>query len=299
MAVIKVTGGRVRVTDTTPKVIKISSVGLQGPTGTAIAGFGAWSATSFPIYSCVSYQGSSYISNAATISTDVPGSSSKWTLLAAKGDTGATGSTGATGATGPQGPAGPQGTAGATGAKGDTGATGPQGSTGLKGDTGAAGSSGVVSVTTPITNSGTSSSAQLGLQSSGVTANNSSSVNGYARIRANTQGLVTYGDNVLQGSVYNVTASSTYGRSANSPIPATTTLAIVSGGVANVYLPAATITGQIMFIRNNNSTATIACYPSTGTTTVAVSAGTGVKSTRTVISDGTSWINVGASSGGS
>jgi len=110
---------------------------------------------------------------------------------------------------------------------------------------------------------------------------------------------VTYGDNVLQGSVYNVTASSTYGRSASSPIPATTTLAIVSGGVANVYLPAATITGQIMFIRNNNSTATIACYPSTGTTTVAVSAGTGVKSTRTVISDGTSWINVGASSGGS
>jgi len=293
MAVIKVTGGRVRVTDTTPKVIKISSVGLQGPAGTAIAGFGAWSATSFPIYSCVSYQGSSYISNAATISTDVPGSSSKWTLLASKGDTGATGATGAQGLTGPQG------TAGATGAKGDTGATGPQGSTGLKGDTGAAGSSGVVSVTAPITNSGTSSSAQLGLQSSGVTANNSSSVNGYARVRANTQGLVTYGDNVLQGSVYNVTASSTYGRSASSPIPAATTLAIVSGGVANVYLPAATITGKIMFIRNNNSTATIACYPSTGTTTVAVSASTGVKSTRTVISDGTSWINVGASSGGS
>ena len=293
MAVIKVTGGRVRVTDTTPKVIKVSSVGLQGPAGTAIAGFGSWSATSFPIYSCVSYQGSSYISNAAAISTDVPGTSSKWTLLASKGDTGATGSTGS------QGLAGPQGTAGATGAKGDTGATGSQGSTGAKGDTGAAGSSGVVSVTAPITNSGTSSSAQLGLQSSGVTANNSSSVNGYARVRANTQGLVTYGDNVLQGSVYNVTASSTYGRSASSPIPATTTLAIVSGGVANVYLPAATITGQIMFIRNNNSTATIACYPSTGTTTVAVSASTGVKSTRTVISDGTSWINVGASSGGS
>jgi len=33
MGVIKVTGGRVKVTDTTPKVIKISSVGVQGATG--------------------------------------------------------------------------------------------------------------------------------------------------------------------------------------------------------------------------------------------------------------------------
>jgi hypothetical protein len=274
MGIIKVTGGRVRVTDTTPKVIKISSVGLQGPAGTAIAGFGSWSATSFPIYSCVSYQGSSYISNAATIGTDVPGTSSKWTLLASKGDTGATGSTGSTGATGPQGPTG---ATGATGAKGDTGATGPQGDTGPQGPTGATGT----------------------LGSSGVTANNSSSVNGYARVRANTQGLVTYGDNVLQAGVYNVTATSTYGRSASSPIPATTSLVIVSGGVSSVYLPAATIAGQVMFIRNNNSTAQIACYPSTGATGTPVSAATAVKCTRTVISDGTSWINVGVSAGGS
>ena len=98
-----------------------------------------------------------------------------------KGDTGATGATGAkgdTGATGPQGIQGPKGdtgATGATGAKGDTGATGPQGiqgpkgdtgatgATGAKGDTGATGPSGVIGVTAPITNTGTSTNAQIGI----------------------------------------------------------------------------------------------------------------------------------------
>ena len=80
-------------------------------------------------------------SSAATLNFTIP-----------RGDTGATGSTGATGATGPAG------ATGATGAKGDKGDTGA---------TGATGSSGVVAVTSPITNSGTSTSASLGFDSTG------------------------------------------------------------------------------------------------------------------------------------
>jgi collagen type VII alpha len=67
-----------------------------------------------------------------------------------KGDTGATG---LTGSQGPIGNTGATGATGAQGAKGDTGSTGAQGP------------SGVVSVTAPITNSGTSTSATLGLDS--------------------------------------------------------------------------------------------------------------------------------------
>lgn len=61
-----------------------------------------------------------------------------------KGDTGLTGPTGATGPVGQKGD------------KGDTGATGPQGA------------SGVVGVTAPITNTGTTTSAQLGLDQSAL-----------------------------------------------------------------------------------------------------------------------------------
>lgn len=79
---------------------------------------------------------------------------------------------GLTGATGPQGLTGPTGATGAQGIqgiKGDTGDTGPQGPIGLTGPTGATGStgpqgsSGVVSVTAPVTNTGTSTAAVLGL----------------------------------------------------------------------------------------------------------------------------------------
>ena len=61
---------------------------------------------------------------------------------------------GLTGATGPQGPEGPQGQKGSGGGKGE------------KGDTG---SSGVVSVTAPITNTGTSTAANIGIDQSGLT----------------------------------------------------------------------------------------------------------------------------------
>jgi hypothetical protein len=74
-----------------------------------------------------------------------------------QGIQGVKGDTGATGATGPQGEQGIQGVKGDKGDKGDTGDTGPQGS------------SGVVSVTAPITNTGTSTAANIGIDQSGLT----------------------------------------------------------------------------------------------------------------------------------
>ena len=79
--------------------------------------------------------------------------------IASDGPQGPTGPTGATGATGATGPTGPTGATGATGPTGATGATGPTGATG------ATGSSGVVSVVAPITNTGTSTSAVIGINS--------------------------------------------------------------------------------------------------------------------------------------
>jgi hypothetical protein len=72
---------------------------------------------------------------------------------------------GPTGPAGPQGATGPQGPTGATGA---TGAQGPTGATGSTGATGAQGPSGVIGVTAPITNTGTSTSAVLGLDKSNI-----------------------------------------------------------------------------------------------------------------------------------
>jgi hypothetical protein len=77
-----------------------------------------------------------------------------------QGATGSAGATGATGATGSQGIQGIQGIQGVKGDKGDTGNTGA---------TGATGSSGVVAVTAPITNSGTSTSANIGINQAGLT----------------------------------------------------------------------------------------------------------------------------------
>lgn len=83
-------------------------------------------------------------------------------LQGIQGVQGATGPKGDTGATGPVGPQGAQGTAGAQGPKGDTGDTGATGATGPQG------SSGVIGVTAPITNAGTETSAQLGLDTSNI-----------------------------------------------------------------------------------------------------------------------------------
>jgi hypothetical protein len=58
---------------------------------------------------------------------------------------------------------------GNVGPQGPTGPTGPQGATGPAGATGATGSSGVVAVTSPITNSGTSTSANIGINQGSLT----------------------------------------------------------------------------------------------------------------------------------
>jgi hypothetical protein len=67
------------------------------------------------------------------------------------------------GPTGIQGPTGPAG--GPTGAQGAVGSTGP---TGIQGVTGPTGISGIISVTAPITNTGTSTSAIIGIDQSAL-----------------------------------------------------------------------------------------------------------------------------------
>lgn len=83
-----------------------------------------------------------------------------------QGVIGPSGPQGPQGSTGPQGLTGPQGPQGEKGDKGDTGATGAKGDTG---DTGAQGPSGVIAVTSPITNTGTSTSANIGIDQTQIT----------------------------------------------------------------------------------------------------------------------------------
>lgn len=116
-----------------------------------------------------------------------------------KGDTGPQGIQGIqgpTGATGPQGPTGPTGPQGPQGDIGPTGATGPQGAKGDTGETGAQGPSGVVSVTSPITNTGSSTAANIGIDQSLLTIGQSqvtgltSTISGLSSgISANTTAL--------------------------------------------------------------------------------------------------------------
>ena len=131
-------------------LVKIGATGPQGPAGTVLSSKGTWTAQAYSLNDFVAYSGSSYYASQATLSTDVPGSSSKWQLIASKGADSTV--------PGPAGPAGPKGDTGApstvpgpTGAKGDTGEQGQQGN------------SGVIAVTAPITNTGTSTSANLGI----------------------------------------------------------------------------------------------------------------------------------------
>lgn len=98
------------------------------------------------------------------------------------GPQGPQGEPGPQGAQGVQGPAGPQGAQGPTGPvslvpgptgpqgiQGPQGPTGPQGPQGNAGPVGPAGPTFTVSVTAPLTNAGTSSSAALGLADDGIT----------------------------------------------------------------------------------------------------------------------------------
>jgi hypothetical protein len=112
-----------------------------------------------------------------TVDTAVgSGSHNAWDFSIAGliGATGATGATGVTGATGATGPTGATGATGPTGADstvpGPTGATGPAGATGATGATGPTGSSGIIAVNAPITNAGTSTSANLSVSAASTSA---------------------------------------------------------------------------------------------------------------------------------
>ena len=82
--------------------------------------------TAYEFFDCATYNGSSYVctADAGSPAGTLPTDTSKWALLAQKGDTGAKGATGATGSQGPKGD---------KGAKGATGAAGPKGEKGEKG----------------------------------------------------------------------------------------------------------------------------------------------------------------------
>ena len=153
------------------------SSGTTGPAGSVSVGTTTTSAAGGN--ASVSNSGTS---TAATLNFTIP-----------RGSTGPTGPTGPTGAVGPTGPSvtgptgpvstepstvtGPTGAVGPTGATGAAstvpGPTGPAGSTGptgATGNTGPTGPSGVVSVTGPVTNSGTSTAAIIGLDKSLITS---------------------------------------------------------------------------------------------------------------------------------
>jgi len=95
---------------------------------------GAYAAgTDYAVGDSVDYNGSSYVMYADAAAGTLPTDTTKWQVIANKGDTGATGSTGATGATGPQGDQGIQGVQGDAGPTGPTGPQGPAGADGADG----------------------------------------------------------------------------------------------------------------------------------------------------------------------
>lgn len=128
-------------------------------------------------------------------------------IQGAKGDTGATGATGPTGATG---------ATGAKGDKGDTGATGPKGDTGA---TGAQGPSGVIGVDAgELTNTGTSTAAQLGLASVGTAGT-------YTKVTTDAFGRVSSGTTLSATDIPNLDAAKI----------TTGSLAIGQGGTGTAY----------------------------------------------------------------
>jgi len=138
-------------------------------------------------------------------------------LAGPKGDTGATGATGSQG---------PQGIQGIKGDKGDTGNTGPKGDTG---DTGPQGPSGVIAVTTPITNSGTSTSANIGIDQTALVIAKTQ-VTGTAVVVADlasasvnfatTSGTATFATNA--GTASYTSGTSVYATNAGTAVYATT-----------------------------------------------------------------------------
>jgi hypothetical protein len=199
--------------------------------------------------------------------------------------TGPTGPTGAAGATGPIGPTGPEGNFTVTGPTAPTGATGPiegdvwfdsvngkfyvyydnywveisankAGPTGPTGPTGLTGPSGIVSVTGPITNSGTSTEAIIGLGTPDeATIATAADGFGYMGIPQSTDATTT--------GAYTITAAD-----AGEHIYASATRTITIPANSSVALPVGT---TIILIAGAGATITIAI-----TTDTLLIAGSGV-----------------------
>lgn len=79
----------------------VGPTGPAGASGASVTLNGTWSsASTYSIYSAVTYQGSMYLSSVSGNFNQTPGVSSNWTLYAAKGRGGSTGPVGPGGATG-------------------------------------------------------------------------------------------------------------------------------------------------------------------------------------------------------
>lgn len=153
--------------------------------------------------------------------------------------------TGLQGATGAKGDQGEQGLQGEQGIQGIQGEQGLQGIKGDKGDTGDTGASGVISVTAPITNSGTSTSAQLGLDQTAL-AISPSQVTGTAVITTDqrlsdtrtTTNALTLGSG-LTGSSFNGSTAVT--ATVDSTIPRLTATQTFTGAQTLVSSSAAEV----------------------------------------------------------
>ena len=99
------------------QVVKLIGQGLNNTiiTGGLVPKGAYDNGTDYAVGDSVDYNGSSYVMHMDAGAGTLPTDTTKWQVLADKGDTGATGSTGATGATGSTGAAGTNGTNGADG----------------------------------------------------------------------------------------------------------------------------------------------------------------------------------------
>jgi hypothetical protein len=126
------------------------------------ANFQKWEVSGTPTYNATYDQFPvTLIASGGTGTTNFPNNHSVLLIIVSVGNVGPQGPAGPTGAAGATGATGPQGIQGIQGLIGPTGATGPAGTNGTNG------SSGVIAVTSPITNSGTSTSASLGFDATG------------------------------------------------------------------------------------------------------------------------------------
>jgi hypothetical protein len=168
------------------------------------------------------------------------------------------------GLTGEQGEQGIQGVKGDTGATGATGATGPQGEQGIqgvkgdkgdKGDTGDTGPSGVVSVTAPITNTGTSTAANIGIDQTGLTLAQSQITNLLTDLgaKANLAGA-TFTGSVVASDLATTTGNATLGAGRAADGASVVSFRTVAGtGTAQASITRGTGFNSVMTIENRGT----------------------------------------------